>query len=129
MAITATGLFILARLHTDSDISQIIVALLLTGGGFSLFSSPNINAIMGSVTPTHYGSASGAVATTRIIGQLSSMVLVTLSISLVMGDVAVSPATRELLADAIDLSFTIAGCLCLLGILFSVSRGRLHTQA
>lgn len=129
MAITATGLFILARLHTDSAITQVIIALLLTGGGFSLFSSPNINAIMGSVTPTYYGSASGAVATTRIIGQLSSMVLVTLSISLVMGDVAVSPETRGLLANAIDLSFTIAGCLCLLGILFSVSRGRLHTTS
>lgn len=129
MVITATGLFILARLHTESGIAQVVIALLLTGGGFSLFSSPNINAIMGSVTPKHYGSASGAVATTRIMGQLSSMVLVTLSISLVMGDVAVSAETRDLLANAIDLSFTIAGCLCLLGILFSVFRGRIHTEA
>jgi MFS family permease len=129
MVITATGLFILAQLHTDSGIAQVVIALLLTGGGFSLFSSPNINAIMGSVTPKHYGSASGAVATTRIMGQLSSMVLVTLSISLVMGDVAVSAETRDLLANAIDLSFTIAGCLCLLGILFSVFRGRIHTEA
>jgi len=126
MAITAVGLFTLAQLHVDSSLSYVVGALLLTGVGFSLFSSPNVNAIMGSVEPRHYGSASGAVATTRVIGQLSSMVLVTLAISLVMGNAAISEETLPQLAQAIDLTFLIAGCLCLPGVVLSMARGRLH---
>ena len=128
MAITACGLFVLATLHPDSSISRVVIALLLTGGGFALFSSPNVNAIMGSVQPKHYGSASGAVATTRLLGQLNSMVLVTLVISLIMGSTVINNDSIPQLARAIDLCFLIAGLVCLPGIAFSLARGRVHSQ-
>lgn len=126
MALIAISLFILARLNVDSSMTFVVGALLLTGVGFSLFSSPNVNAIMGSVEPRHYGSASGAVATTRVIGQLSSMVVVTLAISLVMGSAAISEETLPQLAQAIRLTFTITACLCLPGVVMSMARGRVH---
>lgn len=128
MAVTAGGLFVLANLQPESSLIHVAVALLMTGGGFALFSSPNVNAIMGSVEPKHFGSASGAVATTRLIGQLNSMVLVTLVIGLVMGNTLISADSIPQLAQAIDLSFAIAGLICLPGIAFSLARGRLHRK-
>src|SRR5690606_10329201 len=129
MVITALGLVMLSHLHVDSSLSYVIASLVLTGTGFSLFSSPNINAIMSSVESRHSGSASSAVATMRLLGQLSSMVLVTLSIALIMASTPVSPETAPLLAQAVDLSFTLGALLCIPGILLSLARGRLHKKA
>ncbi len=126
MAVTAFGLGVLASLGADSPLAGIVLALALTGAGFALFSSPNANAIMGSVAPRHYGSASGALATTRILGQLSSMVLVTLVLALVMGNIPIEAGNYPLLEQAIRLSFGLAAAVCVPGIILSLRRGRLH---
>ncbi len=127
MFITAVGLLMLAMLSSSSSLLRVALALLMTGLGFSLFSSPNVNAIMGSVAQKHYGSASAAVATTRLLGQLSSIVLVTLALTLVMGNRPISPENYPQLEQSIRLSFSIAAALCIPGILLSLLRGRIHT--
>jgi MFS family permease len=128
MVITCVGLGLLSQLDADSSVQYIVMSLVMTGTGFSLFSSPNINAIMGSVDNKHAGGASGAVATTRLMGQLNSMVLVTLAIALIMGNTPVSPQTAPLLNQALSLSFVISAALCIPGILFSLARGRVHPR-
>jgi EmrB/QacA subfamily drug resistance transporter len=129
MFITAVGLLMLAMLSSSSGFLRVALALLMTGIGFSLFSSPNVNAIMGSVAPKHYGSASAAVATTRLLGQLSSIVLVTLALTLIMGNRPISPENYPQLEQSIRLSFSIAAALCVPGILLSLVRGRIHTAS
>ncbi len=129
IAITAVGLIMLAMLDSDSSRAGVVAALIMTGTGFSLFSSPNVNAIMSSVASRHYGSASGAVATTRLLGQLNSMVLVALAMALIMGNVDIEPANYPRLEQAIQLSFTIAASICLPAILMSLARGRIHAPA
>ena len=128
MVITCVGLALLSQLDANSSVQYIVMSLVMTGAGFSLFSSPNINAIMGSVDNKHAGGASGAVATTRLLGQLNSMVLVTLAIALIMGNTPVSPQTAPLLNQALSLSFVISAALCIPGILFSLARGRVHPR-
>ena len=49
MAITGTALAPLALLNINTSIIYILICLLVLGGGLALFSSPNTNAIMGSV--------------------------------------------------------------------------------
>lgn len=126
MSLTLCGLIILATLDAYSSLALVIGALLLTGLGFSLFSSPNSNAIMGSVSRAHYGSAAGAVATTRIIGQLVSMAIVTLAIGILLGEAAIERETLGNLQTAISLSYAVAALLCIPGIFLSLVRGRLH---
>ncbi|MES3008278.1 MAG: MFS transporter [Pseudomonadota bacterium] len=128
MAITALGLALLATLTQASSMTSIVLALLLSGVGFSLFSSPNVNAIMQSVEPRQLGEASAAVATTRLLGQLTSMVLVTLMLTLFLGTEAISPSSHALLERTIHLSFALAALLCVPGIILSLARGRLHTS-
>ncbi|MCX5802842.1 MAG: MFS transporter, partial [Proteobacteria bacterium] len=61
MALTATGLFLLAMLKEGSALWFIIASLFLLGFGFALFSSPNTNAIMSSVESRLYGVASATL--------------------------------------------------------------------
>lgn len=126
MLISGTGLILLAGLRVDSSIGYLIAALVITGLGFGLFSSPNANAVMGSVEKRFYGSVTGVLATMRIAGQLSSMVLVTLIFALIIGPVKLTISHYAELEQAIRLTFTIAAVLCVPGLYFSVARGRMQ---
>ena len=126
MLISAIGLVLLANLTQATPLSYLILALVITGLGFGLFSSPNVNAIMSSVDKQNFGRANGVVATMRIVGQMSSMMLVTLVFALFIGSVQIQPENYDALENAIRTIFTIAACLCVPGLYFSVSRGKLH---
>ncbi len=124
MFISFVGLILLSNIKTDTNLHYLIGALVTTGFGFSLFSSPNVNAIMGSVEKRYLGSANGVLATMRIFGQLSSMILVTLVFALIIGPVEIDVSNYADLEKAFRLIFSIAACLCLPGFYFSIARGK-----
>ena len=124
--INAAGLFLLANLSSDTPISYLLVALVLTGLGFGFFSSPNVNAIISSVEKKQLGSANGVVASMRIVGQMSSMILVTLVFALLLGTAEIQPDNYPMLEKSIRAIFSIAALLCLPAFYFSIARGKLH---
>jgi EmrB/QacA subfamily drug resistance transporter len=129
MVITSYGLLMLGLLNVDSTISYLIIALIISGFGFSLFSSPNVNAIMSAVEKQYYGSATGSVATMRILGQMMSMVLVTLVFATLIGQVEIESSIYQDLMRAISVCFLISASLCIPGFIFSLVRGRIHEEA
>ncbi|MGR8947834.1 MAG: MFS transporter [Gammaproteobacteria bacterium] len=126
MTLTAIGLALLATLDVDSEIHTVVVYLCITGFGFSFFSSPNANAIMGSVDKHQNGAAGGAVATVRILGQMTSMAVVSMVFTLILGPVQITSDTYDDLASAIQISFIAFALMCVVGVYFSYSRGRVH---
>lgn len=126
MLLAFLGLTLLSSLDQQSRLSLVALALLCTGTGFSLFSPPNANAMMGSVDSKDFGSASGAIATTRVLGQLLSMVLVALIMTLTLGSQLIAPENYHLLDSAITTSFLIFALVLVPGILLSAVRGRTH---
>ncbi len=128
MVVTAFGLLMLAFLNANSEILFLLIALIITGFGFSLFSSPNVNAIMSAAEKKHYGSATGSVATMRILGQMTSMVLVTLIFATFIGQVKIEPSIYQNLQQAISVCFFIFASLCIPGFIFSLVRGRMHQE-
>lgn len=101
---------------------MIILSLLILGLGFGLFSSPNTNAIMGSVERRDYGIASATVSSMRLIGQAFSIGIVTLIFAFLIGRVPISPANYELLIKSTRICFLIFGVLCFIGIFAAIAR-------
>jgi len=126
MAITATGLVMLALLTTSSSLLLIILSLAILGFGFAFFSSPNTNAIMTSVERKCYGVASATVGTMRLIGQTLSIAVATLFISLYVGNVEVVDMPVPLFHEAFRTSFFVFAALCYLGVFASLARGKVH---
>lgn len=126
MGCTALGLFILTFLSATTPLPVIICALLVLGIGFALFSSPNTNAVMSTVEKRYYGIASASVSTMRLLGQMLSMALATLLISLFVGKNQISPEYYPAFLDSIHVSFLISTLLCTIGIYFSSARGSVH---
>ena len=126
MGVTATGLALLATAGTTAPTTAIVLTLMLIGLGFSLFASPNTNAILSSVDKKHLGAASGMVATTRVIGQMFSMGIVTLVFALMLGPVQFTPEQNGPLLTSINASLLVGSTLCFMGIYFSLKRGNLR---
>ena len=129
MAITALGLLGLALLDAHSALHWTVTCLAICGLGFSLFSSPNVNAIMGAVPRSDYSRASGAMSVMRVVGQLTSMAMVAVVMALWLGPVAIEPAIYTRLAHAITTCFACGAALSAVGITLSLARGRVHGAA
>ncbi|MBC7124316.1 MAG: MFS transporter, partial [Bacteroidales bacterium] len=78
MGVIAVGLALLIPISKETAVTYIGVVLGILGLGFGMFSSPNTNAIMGSVEKRYIGLASGTVATMRLVGQMLSMGIATM---------------------------------------------------
>ncbi len=125
MAITFISLLLLIPLRTNTATSYIIIDLLILGLGFAIFSSPNMNAIMSSVDKEYYGVASGTLATMRLIGQMFSMGIAMLIISIIMGRVQIEPSNYGLFLKSTKIAFIVFSILCFGGIFASLARGKL----
>ena len=128
MALTALGLLLLALINRQTSLLFVVFSLMVLGFGFAQFSSPNMNAIMGSVDKKFYGIASGSVGTMRLLGQMLSMGIATLVVALFIGREQITPDLYSPLLSSVRFSFIIFACLCVLGIFFSLYRGDLRTR-
>jgi EmrB/QacA subfamily drug resistance transporter len=126
MAITALGLVLLIFLTADTPYWYIIMCLILLGFGFALFSSPNTNAVMGSVERRLYGVASSTVSTMRTIGQMLSIGVATLIFAVVIGRVQITPEYYDAFMTSVKIAFSIFAAACVAGIFASLARGKMH---
>jgi EmrB/QacA subfamily drug resistance transporter len=126
MILTTIGLFLFAFLQMDTPPYLIIVDLVLLGCGFGFFSSPNTNAIMGSIEKRYYGIASGSIGTMRLLGMLISMGIATTVFTLYLGRVQITPEYFPAFLSGTRVAFIIFGVLCFGGIFASFVRGRVH---
>jgi EmrB/QacA subfamily drug resistance transporter len=128
MAICSSGLAMLALIGSQTPIWVIIAILVWVGLGFALFSSPNMNTIMGSVMHSHYGQASGLAASMRVFGQIISMSVVTLLFTLYFGDLTVEAVEEHTFLTTMRIGFCIFALIGIPGIFFSYNRGDLRVK-
>ncbi len=112
---------------------HIVIPLAVIGIGFGLFSAPNTNSVMGSVTPDKFGLASGTLGTMRFTGQLISIALSSsllasalpknLILEMFSGiQVSINTIYYEDFINGFKLVMIISGLLSLLGVYTSLLR-------
>ncbi len=126
MALSSIGLAMLATVTAATPLLFIGASLFLLGIGFGLFSSPNTNAIMGSVERRHYGLASAMVSTMRMLGQMFSMGMAAMVIALYVGHTQITLQNQGQFLGAMHLLLGGFAALCFAGIFASLARGRMH---
>ena len=124
MGVIVTGLLMLTFLSADTSLTRLVVILAIVGFGFGLFSSPNTNAIMGSVDRKFLGIASATVGTMRLTGQMMSMGIATLILQLFVGNESISDANAAGFMSSMRSTFVVFVVLCILGIFSSLARGK-----
>ena len=122
MSLSTIGLFLFAFINEETSIAFITLGLLIIGTGFGFFSSPNTNAIMGSVERRFYGVASAMVSTMRLLGQTFSMGLALLVFAIFIGNVQITTLQYPALLSSIHVVFLICTVLCFIGIFAALMR-------
>jgi len=124
MGIITGGLIMLTFLTDQSSLSYLVLILGIVGFGFGMFSSPNTNAIMGSVDRNYLGVASATVGTMRLTGQMMSMGIATLILQLFIGNQPISASNAAEFMSSMRTTFVIFVVLCIVGIFSSLARGK-----
>ncbi|HHE41798.1 MAG TPA: MFS transporter [Dehalococcoidia bacterium] len=127
MGLTVAALLVLSRLSAESPVVHVIVGLLVLGLGVGLFSSPNTNAVMTSVSSGTFGLAAATLSTMRQMGMVFSMGIATLVLGAMIGQVDLGLTDPNQLARAMRLIFLICSVACSVGVVASLARGQLHT--
>ncbi|WP_365907042.1 MFS transporter [uncultured Methanobrevibacter sp.] len=132
MGLATIAILILTTLNDSTSIYTIIIALMIGGIGYGLFSSPNTNTMMSSVPSNETTMASAAVATMRVIGQTLSIGILTVIFAFVMGNVNITPSVYPQLNESCHIALicsTILGAISVLASLVGMnSNDKLNTQ-
>jgi MFS transporter, DHA2 family, multidrug resistance protein len=75
LALLAVGMALLAMLPASPHVADIVWRMVICGCGFGFFQAPNMKALMSSAPAGRSGSASGMVATARLMGQTTGAAL------------------------------------------------------
>jgi EmrB/QacA subfamily drug resistance transporter len=124
MAVSAAGLLLLAPTGRGTPIEWIVACQLVLGFGFALFSSPNTNAVMGSVQPRQYGVASATLGTMRLVGQMLSMGFAAMLLALFVGGRSITPEAVPAFLVAQRTAFIVTSAVCFAGVFASLARGK-----
>jgi len=119
MAICVVGMALLSFIEADTSYIYLITALGILGFGFGLFSSPNTNMVMSSVTRNYYGIASATLSTIRAHGMMFSMAIASLSIHLFVGNQKINDLNVGSFIHSSKFVFVIFTILCVAGIFLS----------
>jgi EmrB/QacA subfamily drug resistance transporter len=126
MGLTVIGLGLFAGLTGGTATWFVAAVLALHGLGFGLFSSPNTNAVMGSVEKRFYGVASGIASTMRLLGNSFSIGTVMVVFSLYVGEVQITPDRYPAFLTGLRVIFVIFALFCGGGVFASLARGKMR---
>jgi EmrB/QacA subfamily drug resistance transporter len=126
MSLTVIGLALFAFLGETTGLWFVVAVLALHGFGFALFSSPNTNAIMGSVDKKFYGVASSIVSTMRLLGNSFSIGTAMIVFSLYIGESQITAQHHGAFLTSVRVIFIIFALLCFLGVFASLGRGKIR---
>lgn len=119
MAVTTAGIAILAL--AGRHLIAVLAGLAVVGVGFALFSSPNTNAVMSAVGREQLGVAAAVLGAMRLLGQASSMGIVTLVLGARLGGVELAHGSPDVVAGAAGAVFTIFVVLSALAVAASLA--------
>jgi EmrB/QacA subfamily drug resistance transporter len=122
MALSALSLVLLAFTGSDTSLLTFIGILVVFGVGLGIFSSPNTNAVMGSVDRSCYGVASGTLGTMRLAGQMLSMGVAMMVLAIFVGNVPITPDLYPAFIQGMKISMAVFAAMCIAGIFFSLVR-------
>ena len=124
MALVALGLLSLCFVSASTPFVVLMIMLACLGLGFGIFSSPNTNVIMSSVSKSHYSMASATAGTMRLTGQAFSMGIALMAMSMRLGNVQLSSDLHSEMLYSMRLVFIICTALCAGGVWMSAVRSR-----
>jgi len=140
LTVACIGLILISQLNAHSQVWDIVWRLIVTGAGQAMFQSPNNSALMGAAPRNQQGTASGFLATGRVVGQSISVALAGaifaafggatagLLLSSNQSSQSLSPEQvihlQQTFTNGFQAAFIVCACVAAIGVLTSLVRGK-----
>jgi MFS family permease len=140
LTVACIGLILISQLNAHSQVLDIVWRLIVTGAGQAMFQSPNNSALMGAAPRNQQGTASGFLATGRVVGQSISVALAGaifaafggatagLLLSSNQSSQSLSPEQvihlQQTFINGFQSAFIVCACVAAIGVLTSLVRGK-----
>src|SRR5258708_2183704 len=137
LTLACIGLVLISQLNAQSTLFAIVWRLVVIGLGQALFQSPNNSALMGAAPKDQQGSASGFLATGRVVGQSVSVALAgdlltslggalagSMLVALPHVPVAQLSRLQQTFVSSFHATFLACAAIAALGIATSLVRGK-----
>ncbi|PWB62487.1 MAG: MFS transporter [Deltaproteobacteria bacterium] len=122
MAVLAAGLFLLSAMDGDSSLPFVVLGLVVTGVGVSIFATPNNSAMLGAAPEGRKGIASGILATSRLLGMATGFSFAGAVLAGIAGGRSGQGIPPQLVFKAIHIGFLAAGSMALAGTALTAAR-------
>jgi len=129
MATISLAALLLSGLTLETPVPYVVLVLFVLGIGYGLFSSPNTNAVMGSVRQEDFGVAAGTLATMRFVGQSISLTILTwvLLMFVSSGSLTIENGTLGVpinqFVTGLSAAFVASAIISAIGVGLSLARG------
>src|SRR5947207_4978458 len=140
LSLACFGLILISLLNAHSPVWNIVWRLVVTGPGQAVFQFPNQSALMGAAPRNQQGTASGFLATGRVVGQSLSVALAGaifaafggatagLILSSNQSSQSLSPEQvinlQQIFINGFHAAFIACACVAAFGVLTSLVRGK-----
>ncbi len=128
MGISTVGIIFLIFLTDGTPLWFIIVALVLLGLGFGLFSTANTNAVMTAVEKRYLSVAAGTQSTTRHGGMVFSVGIVMILFAVFIGDAQITPEHYPAFLMSQKVTFIIFAVLCFTGVFTQLAARKIKAE-
>ena len=134
--ITATGMAVIVITllffanAAENGAEPILISFMLavTGTGYALFSSPNKNAIMGSVKARFHGEASGIANTFEQMGNIASISIAAMIITHFAGNTKITPDALPHFLEGMQMVFLVMALIGAVNIIICLKRGDIRKR-
>jgi nitrate/nitrite transporter NarK len=119
MIMMCIATLLMATLSVEPDMPKVYAVLISVGIGYALFSSPNTNMILSSVSERNYSESSGVISVMRQMGMMTSIAVVMCMIALTMGAGTQIYDMKEEFITALRYTFSICFMMAIAGALMT----------
>jgi MFS family permease len=115
MIMMCVGTALMITITEEVIMLKVYLKLMFTGLGYALFSAPNTNLIMGSVSAKSYSESSGLISVMRQVGMMASAAILMCMISVFMGTNSVIADDIPAFINAVRVAFSICFLIAVAG--------------
>jgi MFS family permease len=115
MLMICIGTILMITITEEVIMLKVYLTLIFIGLGYALFSAPNTNLIMGSVSAKSYSESSGLISVMRQVGMMTSVAILMCMISLFMGTGSIIADDIPAFIKTVRIAFSICFVLAVIG--------------
>lgn len=121
-ALCGIGLLVASQIEISSSIAYLLITQALLGAGISIFSLSNTALLLESAGEQNIGQASALTGAARTAGQLISMAMITLALTLFLGSASIDTGSIPVFMKSMRFTLVFLGILNILAIGLVISR-------